>query len=246
VEQISALHRLSTVTFNGTTATATSWSDTSIQVTVPNGATTGNILATVSNAASNGVSFRVTSLPLGWLDGDVGSVGLAGSASYANGAFTVTGSGQYISGVADAFHYVYQPLSGDGMILARVVSLQGSWAQAGVMIRETLDSYSTNAFMAYQNNANPPVLFLNRVSTGVTTSSTSSSGSLPYWVKVIRSGSTFTGYASPDGASWTQAGSSVTINMAQTVYFGLTVSGNTNTALATAVFDNVSFALCDS
>ena len=50
----------STIKFNGTTATATSWSDTSIAVAVPAGATTGNVVMTVGTQASNGVTFTVT------------------------------------------------------------------------------------------------------------------------------------------------------------------------------------------
>ncbi len=50
----------STVAFNGTTATPSSWSATSIAVPVPNGATTGNIVVTVAGNASNGVGFTVT------------------------------------------------------------------------------------------------------------------------------------------------------------------------------------------
>jgi len=40
---------------------------------------------------TNAVAFTVTSnpLPAGWLDQDIGDVGLAGSATYANGVFTV-------------------------------------------------------------------------------------------------------------------------------------------------------------
>jgi hypothetical protein len=49
----------STVKFNGTTATASSWSATSIMAPVPAGATTGNVVVTVGGAASNGVSFTV-------------------------------------------------------------------------------------------------------------------------------------------------------------------------------------------
>ncbi len=50
----------STVTFNGTTATPTSWSATSIVAPVPSGATTGNVLVTVGGMASNGVAFTVS------------------------------------------------------------------------------------------------------------------------------------------------------------------------------------------
>jgi hypothetical protein len=50
----------SKVTFNGTTATVTTWSATSIAVTVPAAATTGNVVVTVSGTASNGIAFTVT------------------------------------------------------------------------------------------------------------------------------------------------------------------------------------------
>jgi uncharacterized protein DUF4038/collagenase-like protein with putative collagen-binding domain/IPT/TIG domain-containing protein len=50
----------STVTFNGTAGTPTSWSDTSIVVPVPTGATTGPVVVTVGGVASNGVTFTVT------------------------------------------------------------------------------------------------------------------------------------------------------------------------------------------
>ena len=49
----------STVTFNGTSATPTSWSATSIVVPVPAGATTGNVAVTVGGLASNGLPFTV-------------------------------------------------------------------------------------------------------------------------------------------------------------------------------------------
>ena len=49
----------STVQFNGTAATPTSWSATSIVAPVPTGATTGNVVVTVGGVASNGVSFTV-------------------------------------------------------------------------------------------------------------------------------------------------------------------------------------------
>ncbi len=50
----------STVKFNGTTGTPTSWSATSIVVPVPTGATTGSVVVTVGGVASNGVNFAMT------------------------------------------------------------------------------------------------------------------------------------------------------------------------------------------
>jgi len=52
----------SKVAFNGTAATPTSWSATSIMVPVPSGATTGNVEVIVAGVASNGVSFAVGSV----------------------------------------------------------------------------------------------------------------------------------------------------------------------------------------
>jgi IPT/TIG domain len=54
----------STVTFNQTKAkTFASWAAGSITVSVPSGATTGNIVVTVGGVASNGVSFTVVPAP---------------------------------------------------------------------------------------------------------------------------------------------------------------------------------------
>ena len=50
----------STVTFNGTAVTATSWVPTAITAVVPTGATTGNIAVTVNGVASNGIAFMVS------------------------------------------------------------------------------------------------------------------------------------------------------------------------------------------
>jgi regulation of enolase protein 1 (concanavalin A-like superfamily) len=164
-------------------------------------------------------------------------VSVAGSASYSNGTFTVNGAGTSISGTADQFNYVYQAAGPNSTITARVVSITNtnSGAQAGVMIRETLDPGSTMADI----NVTP--------SNGVTWvyRSTTGGGSrvpgivAPYWVRVVRSGSTFTGYYSPDGATWTQQGT-VTISMPDNVFIGLVVSSRVGSELATATFDNVS------
>ncbi len=51
------------VAFNGTAATVKNWSATSIVVTVPSGATTGNVVVTVGGVASNGSPFTVNSAP---------------------------------------------------------------------------------------------------------------------------------------------------------------------------------------
>ena len=167
-------------------------------------------------------------------------VGTAGNASYASGVFAVNGAGggQLISGSSDAFHFVYQPLSGDGSIIARVASLT-SGAQAGVMVRQTLDPGSITANVT---DWSPYVYFDTRTTAGAGLSwaGDTSGATPPYWLQLARSGSTFTTYIAPDGVTWTQVGSSETISMTQNVYVGLAVTSSNTTALATATFDNLS------
>jgi len=177
-----------------------------------------------------------------WSATDIGTVGLAGSATYANGVFTVKGAGDGTFSVAsDEIHFAYQPLAGDGTIVARVVTLQGAAAaQAGVMIRESLAGGSKHAFMFfYQSGAWQTT----RTSTDASSSYQSFAGSvtLPYWVKVQRTGDTLTTSRSVDGVNWL-SGTSQTISMAQNVYIGLAGSSRNTATLATATFDSVSIS----
>jgi RHS repeat-associated protein len=234
----------STISLNGTNALATNWTTTSITAIVPTGASTGTFSVRVNNQTAQSATFTVTALPSGWSDGDIGTVGVTGSASYANGVFTVQGGGQQIYGTSDGFNFAYQSMSGDGTILARLVSVQGAsgYATVGVMIRETLNAGSTNAktsdWPAYSG-----IYFDLRSTTGGGTSEPGGrSTSLPYWVKVARSGSTFSSFTSSDGVNWTQLGSNQTISMAQSTYVGLAVNSGTTSGTATATFDSVSIS----
>ena len=177
-----------------------------------------------------------------WSNRDVGSVGLAGSSAIRGGSFTVNGSGADIWNSSDQFHYVYQPLSGDGIIVARVATVQNSnaWVKAGVMIRETLAPESSHAMMIVTPGGVKGLAFQRRVTTGgISTHTTGGSGTAPSWVKLVRSGQTISAYRSSDGSVWTFVGSD-TFAMGTSVYVGLAVSSHDNAVLATATFDSVS------
>src|SRR5260370_23622364 len=141
-----------------------------------------------------------------WLHGYIGSVGVGGSAGYANGTFTVAGAGKGIFFTStDGLHFVYQPLAGDGTIVARVVSLQGSSsAQAGIMIRETLNAGANHVYLFEYAST---LYLTERTSAGASSSYQSlGSGSLPSWIKLARSGNVFSMYGSADSVNWTQLG----------------------------------------
>ncbi|SNB47976.1 Ig-like domain-containing protein [Geobacter sp. DSM 9736] len=193
-------------------------------------------------ATSSPVTFNI--LPPPWQSGDIGSVGMPGSAAFAGGTHTVKGSGADIWGTADEFRYVYQTLTGDGQITARVASLQNTtheYAKAGVMIRETLAADSANAMMEIKPGYSTAI-FQRRLAAGAPSIYTSGPYvEAPHWVRLVRSGNTISGYASADGVNWVLVGSD-TLTMASTVYIGLAVTSHDNTALSTALFDHVSLA----
>jgi len=151
----------------------------------------------------------------------------------------VTGSGGDIQGPADAFRYAYLTVNGDCTIIARVGGVQNvdPWSKAGVMIRESLNANAANAFIAVTPGNG--VTWQYRSSTGGGTTYNNTGGlNAPYWVKLVRSGTTFTGYRSSDGVTWTQQGTA-TFTMATTAYIGLAVTSHNTSTVCAATFDNV-------
>ncbi len=139
----------------------------------------------------------------------------------------------------DAFQYAYQAANGDCSITARVASQTNTHngAKAGVMIRESLGADSANMFMEVSPAFG--LYYQYRSSTGGTTTGVSSgTGAAPYWVRVVRTGNTFTASRSFDNVTWTVVGTQ-TIPMGTNVYIGLAKNSRVNATLGTATFDNV-------
>lgn len=175
-----------------------------------------------------------------WTHADVGAVGAAGWLRATADGVRIAGAGADIWGTADAFHFAWVPLTGDGEITARVAAFSPlrAWSKAGVMLRESLEPGSPHAFMlisggrgyAFQSRAR-----LNDVSA----SSAAGEGTAPGWVRLQRRGQVITAFRSDDGVTWTRAGSA-TIAMGTRVLAGLAVSSHVPTAASQALFDRVS------
>jgi hypothetical protein len=180
-----------------------------------------------------------TTVPPPWADQDIGAVGLPGSARWASGTFTVTGSGADIWNTADAFHYVYQSWTGDGQIVARVVTQQNTdaWAKAAVMIRQDSSAGSAHAMMIV-TPGNGTDFEWRAAAGGFTTHTFGPAATAPYWIAVVRTGGTLTGYVSPDGATWTRVDAEP-VALTDPVYIGLAVTSHNNAVTSTATFDNV-------
>ena len=164
------------------------------------------------------------------------------------GVYSVTSAGGDISGQADIFQYVYQPLNGNGEIVARVLGMGGTTngsAKAGVMIRGTLDDNSQNIMMAM--NLGNSLLFQYRETTGGGTETTigSTNQAAPYWVKMVRLGNWLGGYSSADGINWTLSGWETINGLPLQVYVGLAVANCQTGTSCVAWFDQVSVGATD-
>jgi regulation of enolase protein 1 (concanavalin A-like superfamily) len=214
----------------------------SVNLTMASSVSVGLAVTSHNNVALSTATFdnvSVTAFPAPWSSSDIGTTGLSGSAEYFGSAYTVKGAGVY-GGTSDGFRYVYQTLSGDGSITARVSALQntGTSARVGVMIRDTLANNSRMAALSV--NGSGAWRWDRRTTAGGTVSTTnSSSGTAPnLWVRLTRAGNTITAYRSTNGTSWTTI-SSVTVTMAANCYIGLGVASGSTTTINASVLDNV-------
>jgi|GEM_PF-280750 len=186
-----------------------------------------------------------TNAPAPWTSQDVGTVNKPGTVCYKAGNFEVSASGSGIEDRADSFHFTYQPLTGDGEIIAQVNSLQNTntKAKAAVMIRETLDANSTFAMTAIVSNP----LYLGTAARfeyrknpgGKATGASYQSVTAPEFVRIVRSGNTITSFISDTNGNWQLIGS-VGINFKSVVYVGLAATSNLNGTSAIAEFAGVS------
>jgi regulation of enolase protein 1 (concanavalin A-like superfamily) len=193
-----------------------------------------------SSVTSATYTITITGLPSGWSDLDIGSPSLAGSASFSSNTFTVKGAGADIWGTSDQFHFAYTSTSGDVTVTARVASQQNTnvWVKSGVMIRET--TAANSSYVDLQVTPGHGVDMQYRPSTGASAVDLADMAGpvAPYWVRLVRSGSTFTGYTSSDGVTWTQLGT-ISVSMATNAAAGLHVTSHNAAAVNTSTFDNV-------
>jgi beta-glucanase (GH16 family) len=181
----------------------------------------------------------INTLPSPWISTDLGAVTPVGEAAYANGTFTIKGSGTDIWESSDQFQYVYQAITGDAEIIAKVNSLTNTntYAKAGLMFRETLTTTSKHAMSAITAAAG--VEFLSRDAVAVPTIQQGAPGTFPKWLRTVRTGNVFTSYTSDNGTTWTQIGTARTVAMANTIYVGMAVTSHNNGTLTTGVFSDV-------
>jgi ABC-type transport system involved in multi-copper enzyme maturation permease subunit len=144
--------------------------------------------------------------------------------------------------VTDSFNFAHQPLTGDGTITVRVISLTGAhadltgnghaaqagsglvpglapWSKAGIIIKQSL--HQGSAYAAMMVTGSNGVRMQYNYTGDIAGMPGNVSSAHPRWLRLARSGDTITGYDSADGTHWTQVGTVQLTGLPATVQVGL-------------------------
>ncbi len=168
--------------------------------------------------------------------------------------------------VNDSFYLVGSRLSGDGTITAGVSSLTSDvntpkttaervsvpWAKAGLILKESLTQGS--AYVAIMITGSHGVRMQDDFTGDIAGPSLNAA-----WLRLVRSGEAFTGYASANGTTWTKVGTLTLPGLSRTVEGGMFVTSpqytqtmlgvagiNGNLSQSTAIFGDLSMSWPDA
>jgi hypothetical protein len=233
-----------TITSNACTGSLAAGASCVIQVRfnpiIP-GARMGQL--TVTGSTSVTATLTGTGLQqVAWLNADIGAT-TGGSFSQSGSSLDVSGGGKDVWSTADAFQFVYQNISGDATITAKLTSVDNvnAWTKAMLMMRDGTGAGARNAAVfGTPTPANQYRFQVRTAANGSTTSAFAGSGNVPVWLRLVRSGSTFTGYSSADGTSWTMVSSATISGLPTSMLVGVGITSHLAGTLASCHFDFVS------
>lgn len=187
-------------------------------------------------AAASIPFFSRGSLPANW---DTAFLGFEqrpwGGAHLADGTLTVRGSGadfaQDVTNI-DNFQYTYTQRKGDGEIQAQLLTLDNKSRRplSGVLMREDLKAGSRSFGLMYSEKEGIRT-FARAQTDGPTALSKPVRIQAPVYLKIVRNGTNFTGFASKDGKDWTQVGEPVPLEMKPDITAGVGISaGNSDSS----------------
>jgi len=209
--------------------------------------TTTTSTSTTTTSTSTTTSTTTTTppptCPSPYTCADIGTPAPAGNQSFdaGTGTWTINGGGADITGTSDHFRFVSQPVTGDGSVSAHVTSQANTStnAKAGVMLRATSDPGSPCYAVLVSPGAGIKVQVRSTLG-GTTTKLANPAGTVPTYLKVSRSGNTFSASTSANGVTWSPiAGSTVVINLGASLLGGLAVTSHHAGVLGTVTMDTV-------
>ena len=189
-----------------------------------------------------------------WQSTDIGSPGVEGYSSLSGTTWSVGGSGSDIWNTSDQFRLHAQTFTGDGSIVARITSLPTNTdatltanAKAGLMFRTSTATDAPFVLLAYDHSQGIQLLYRNTAGTAAAQQgATVAVSAAPFWLKLARSGNTFTAYratttGTPAPADWILVGTRTT-TLPTSALAGLATTSHDNGLLARAGFASVTLA----
>lgn len=174
---------------------------------------------------------------------DIGSPSQAGSDSLSGGTYTVNGVGTFVTGSSDQCHLVYQSYSGDGTLIARLVTQQltASFEQAGIMIRLSTAANAAAVTIYHFDPAHASSEYGNRTSNGGSLATAQVGAvNVPWWLRIIKTGTSFAIAHSADGSTWTTDATVTNSALTGTLLWGLFATAGNTSSVSACTFDNVS------
>jgi len=163
------------------------------------------------------------SCPPGWRCGQLGDPNVTGSQEAAGATWTISGTGV----MPDNVRFVWQSIGTHGGVSARVVSQPapgGDNVGAGVMIRDGTQPGAA-LYSFYATTAHLLVVRIRAAQSQGDGIVARIAGDPPAYLRVARSGDTFTAFTSRDGRNWhVVPNSGVTIHMGRRVEAGIAVA----------------------
>jgi hypothetical protein len=172
---------------------------------------------------------------------DIGYNLLPGSQVYNAGNWLLQGAGEDIAGTSDQFHGVWQTLSNDGSVSARITSVENvdPYSKAGVMLRLGMDPGSPYYAIFVTPHNRLIVQYREQQGGNSALNDFPAPGKLPIYLRVTRVGNVFNASYSQDDINWTQIGTTKTINMPNKVFSGIAMTSHATLQEGTATFDSV-------
>ncbi|HEU0009181.1 MAG TPA: Calx-beta domain-containing protein [Verrucomicrobiae bacterium] len=184
--------------------------------------------------------------PAEWLSTDVGPPTARGFSGASGSNWVLAAGGTGFTSNSDRAHAVTRQITGDGSLVARVVSVTGpATAEAGLSVRDSLHRYARRGALVYQASTRT-LRFRPRLVGNTTDFSVSVPNlNLPLWLRLDRNaaaGTVSAFYATNSSGApgpWTQVSTNVNITMDATADYSLAADSGSDTVLATAVFDSL-------
>jgi hypothetical protein len=187
---------------------------------------------------------------------DIGDPALTGTVKPDGNGFDITAGGADIWGVKDEFTFVYLEHTGDFDIATRIEGLTAAnlYTKAGLMAREELTPGSRHIFFQVfpdnrsRNHNNGGYEFQYRQQKdgemkAIYPESYEGTPVFPVsypntWIRLQRTGNTFTGYYSTDGKTW-KVYTAYKLDLPSRVWLGLAVTSHNTTETASAEFRDI-------